>query len=309
MPGTYAHITLVNELTAPMRIDLLKGMPKAAKKAVGMNFKYCELGAVSPDYPYLNLLSDGAKKWADLMHYSSTGDVIREGVRKLQGSQCVGFDKKLSWLLGYVSHVVADCTIHPVVELRVGDYDHHKDEHRICEMNQDAHIYQRLNLGSEIGLSEHLDSGIASCVGSGTRGELDVDLQSYWQDILETVYPAESTKNPPKINKWHEWFVDTLDIAEEGNRLPVFARHLISDKGITYPSSNALDNTHLCALNTPAGKMSYDQVFDLAIENAGKIWEAVASAVCNNDEKKLSCLANWNLDTGKNENDRYGFWS
>jgi len=51
--------------------------------------------------------------------------------------------------------VVADVTIHPILELKVGSYAEHKMGHRTCEMHQDAYIFQRLNLG-DVGLSEHL---------------------------------------------------------------------------------------------------------------------------------------------------------
>jgi len=41
--------------------------------------KFCGLGSVSPDYPYLALGDGGAKRWADIMHYTRTGEVIHAG--------------------------------------------------------------------------------------------------------------------------------------------------------------------------------------------------------------------------------------
>ena len=48
---------------------------------------------------------------------------------------------QLVWLMGHVSHLVTDATIHPIVQAIVGSYEEHKDEHRICEMTQDSLIY------------------------------------------------------------------------------------------------------------------------------------------------------------------------
>ena len=96
------------------------------------------------------------------MHYEKTGDMIKTGInliRKLNGARQ---QKAFSWLLGYTSHVITDVTIHSVIELKVGEYQKNKDKHRICEMHQDAYIFQRLNLG-EVGLAEHLDPGIWGC--------------------------------------------------------------------------------------------------------------------------------------------------
>ena len=49
MPGAYAHITLVNEAKRPQYLEQ-KGVPAGAIAALLDYFKFCELGAVSPDY-------------------------------------------------------------------------------------------------------------------------------------------------------------------------------------------------------------------------------------------------------------------
>jgi len=50
MPGAYAHITMVNKLKEPQRLERIPGFPHDAIAAVLKYFKFCELGAVSPDY-------------------------------------------------------------------------------------------------------------------------------------------------------------------------------------------------------------------------------------------------------------------
>ena len=73
MPGAFAHITLTNMLKETKRLDALGGFPDAAKAAALKYFMYCELGAVSPDYPYLAIGDQGAAKWADYIFCTTIG--------------------------------------------------------------------------------------------------------------------------------------------------------------------------------------------------------------------------------------------
>ncbi len=68
MPGAYAHMTLVNVRKEPQSLEAIPGFPADAISAVLDYFKFCELGAVSPDYPYLAIGDPGAARWADAMH-------------------------------------------------------------------------------------------------------------------------------------------------------------------------------------------------------------------------------------------------
>lgn len=72
MPAAYAHITLVNILRETHRLQAIPGLPREAIAAVLDYFKFCELGAVSPDYPYLAIGDANTANWADLMHYEKT---------------------------------------------------------------------------------------------------------------------------------------------------------------------------------------------------------------------------------------------
>ena len=147
MPGAYAHITLVNQAREPARLDAIDEFPDEGKRIAAQNLNFLELGAVSPDYPYLAILDGDSGAWADLMHYVNTGGMIQEGIRRARELDGLAQEKCLAWLMGYVAHVATDVTIHPVVQLKVGPYEQNKGAHRHCEMHQDVHIYQRLNLG------------------------------------------------------------------------------------------------------------------------------------------------------------------
>ncbi len=309
MPGAYAHMTLVNILSESARLKKLANFSRDAAKAVMTHFKYCELGAVSPDYPYLAIDDRGASTWADLMHYEKTGMMIHAGIEHLRTLEGISQQKGLAWLLGYSAHVATDVTIHPVVELKVGPYHGNEKNHRICEMHQDSHIFQQLNLG-DIGLSEHLDSGIGKCSQDGERGQLDHVIEQMWRYMLSTVHVEEYKKNPPDINRWHSRFMFMVDkIAEEGNKLLPIARHLAVNSGLTYPAPENIDSTFIRSLAVPNGTSDYDQIFDRAIENVGNVWQTVASGVLDNNDEYLTFIGSWDLDTGRDENDNLVFWS
>lgn len=309
MPGAYAHITLVNELKEPQRLEAVPRFPAEAISALLDYFKFCELGAVSPDYPYLAIGDGDAKKWADIMHYTQTGHVIQAGVKRLQSLGGETQRKCLAWLMGYTAHVTTDMTIHPVVELKVGSYQGHEKAHRICEMHQDAYIFQRLNLG-EVGVSEHLDSGIATCRDSADPDLLDRDIVFLWMGMMRDVHPDEFVNNPPDIDKWHRGFKFGIGkIAEEGYHLIPLARHVAVGEGLTYPPKEDVDQQYITGLAIPGGKrMDYDAIFADAIRNVAGIWQVVASGAMQGRQTYLSKIGDWNLDTGRDESMRLVFW-
>ena len=306
MPGAYAHITLVNLLSETAK---LRRLPREAARAVQMNFKFCELGAVSPDYPYLALGNHGAMQWADAMHYERTGEMIHAGIDYLRGATERARKKGTAWLLGYTAHVATDVTIHPVVELKVGPYHGNEKTHRICEMHQDSHIFQRLDLGG-IGIGEHLDSGIAACSENDDRELLDSDIERMWRSMLQKVYPEQFANDPPDIHLWHRRFVFMVDrVAEEGHRLLPIARHVAVDAGLTYPSKDGVNPEFIRNLAIPGGRDDYDAIFDKAAENVASAWDLVARGVFANDQGYLAGIGHWNLDTGQDENGTLVFWS
>lgn len=310
MPGAYAHITLVNILKAPHHLESVQGFDPYGATAVLDYFKFCELGAVSPDYPYLVPLDKQACAWADTMHYTNTGDMIKVGIRALaKMKRGEDWRKAFAWLCGYAAHVGADMTIHPVVEIKVGVYAEHKTQHRICELNQDAFIFQRLNLGG-IGLAEHLDSGIWACSDKKNSGKLDAAVSKLWKAMFKVCHPQEFVTNPPDLNKWHKAFKFVVDnVAEEGNKLFPAARHLAVNTGMTYPEVGEIDNTFITGLEVPGGRMDYDEIFDKAIENVKILWSLIWEGVFTGSQAFEAKLGKWNLDTGRDEMKRLVFWS
>lgn len=306
MPGAYAHITLVNVARDTNRLEDA-GVPVKAIQALLEHLRFCELGAVSPDYPYLHIGLNGSKRWADLMHYEKTGEPIKRGVEAAKGLKSLDKAPVAAWLMGYAAHVVADLTIHPVVELRVGEYATNSKQHRICEMNQDAYIFRRLNL-SDVGRSEHLNSGIWRCCDAPDSGRLDGSIFSVWHHMLISSYPREYASNSPDIHAWHAGFKRSVDLAEEGYRMPLFARHVAVDCGFTYPAAEDVDDTFIKNLETPDGVMDYDSVFDKAINNVLAMWAVIGKALYEDSESYRVAIGNWNLDTGKDAGGRFAYW-
>lgn len=314
MPGAYTHLTLVNLAREPHRLTAA-GLTPAVGKALLKHLKYLELGAVSPDLPYLTLnlmqwppgLDARAKQWADKMHYERTGQVLAAGLNALRGRSGLAWDKGVAWLFGYAAHVGADLTIHPVVELKVGPYHANQLEHRRCEMYQDAHVFNRLNLG-KIGDSEHLDSGIRRCTDAS--GRLDPTIQDLWRAILAEVYPDSYSTNEPQPADWHAGFGGLLDTVEEGTGLFAWARHVGAHTGITYTTPEDIDYGYIEALSVPGGaQMHYDGLFNQAIENVLRFWGQMADGLVNADAPIFSQLGNWNLDTGRDtDTGQYVFW-
>jgi len=317
MPGAYAHMTLVNLLREPRRLEAIPAFSNEAISAILEYFRFTELGAVSPDYPYLVIGDSDAVKWADTMHYTNTGAMIQTGVDILKRMDGEDKRKGLAWLFGYAAHVAMDVTIHPIVELKVGKYNENKRAHRECEMHQDAYIFQRLNLG-EVGLSEHLDSGIARCGELTDSHNLDAAIVTLWEELLKRIHPEQYRNNKPDVKRWHRCFMQVVDkIAEEGNHMSPLSRHVAVDIGLTYPAAskinkkeyiNKLQISHNIAPTTEV--LSYDEIFDMTVNNVCGIWEIVSSGIFLDDTRYLTQIGEWDLDTGRNrQDDELVFWS
>lgn len=308
MPGAYAHITVVNEYRNPAKLMAIPDFPEVAAKSFLRWFKYAELGAVSPDYPYLAVGNKDAAAWADLMHYTHTGAMVREGSKLLRAIDGEKKSKCLAWLMGYASHVTADMTIHPVVELKVGKYEENKSDHRTCEMHQDVFIFRRLNVG-DAGVADYLSTGIGACSVEDNDDKLDADIIDFWRVLLKAVHPVEFAANPPDIHKWHERFNEIVElISDAGGHLLPFARHLAADSGVVYPAYDQIDKQYVENLNVPNGIMSYDDIFNNALNNVANVWGDIAHGTFTSNDMVLTRFGEWNLDTGRDQTDKLIFW-
>jgi hypothetical protein len=308
MPGSYAHITSVNDACDKRRLLDIKGFPREAIDAASLHFKFVELGCISPDYPYLDLLSADSKSWADAMHYTHTCKAIYEGANAVRGlPQGIAKDKCLAWHMGYTAHVIADMCVHPIVELKVGPYKGHETAHRKCEMHQDVYIFRRIGTTMPQ-TAEHIKASILKCGDPKAPHKLDPDIKGVWEKVLKTVHPELFVDDPPDLDKWHKRCYDVLEkLLPATSRFVGFARHVCNGLAFDYPTLEEVDRAgYIDNLKVPApegiGKrMKYDDIFDFAVSRIQQVWLDVTRYTLGYDDQIVFRDDEWNLDTGKNE--------
>ncbi|UIP29762.1 zinc dependent phospholipase C family protein [Photobacterium sp. TLY01] len=295
MPGAFAHISAVNKASANTALAKLN-VPQHVKKTLSQYQAFLEFGCVSPDYPYLAIGNHAQNKWADEMHYNEVGKLIATLIDLIKQLDDHNQKKAFAWLCGFVAHVAADITIHPVVELKVGPYTENAKDHRICEMHQDTYIWHKvMNLGN-IGLADRVKENIGSCVDEHNDDSIDLIIYDVWQTALVAVYPHYAEECPPDINRWHHGFQTVVNHAEESHKLFAWARHVASAQGLTYPLPEEVNSEFVEGLQTPHGIQHYDEIFDRAVSTIQIFWEKTAEAVFENGATDF--FKNWNLDTG-----------
>lgn len=303
MAGAYAHITVVNH---SQKLARKTAMSSEVKYALSKHLKYAELGAVSPDYPYLAV---GQSSWADNMHYQNTSLLLKSGINKIIELDGINREKAISWLFGFAGHMATDMTIHPIVEKMVGPYKGNESAHRKCEMHQDSYIFQKMDLG-DVGVTEHLKSGIASCNDPDDKDKLDTAISSVWLTMLKEAYSDKPWEIMPRPDKWHQGFTGLLKALTTTNRLFPFSRHVATNYNLTYPEVSEIDQKYIMQLGTPEENMNYDAVFDLACRNVISVWAGLDLAISKKSNLFLDNLVNWNLDSGKTvANNKYVFWN
>lgn len=304
MPGAYTHISIARLLTSGNALKR-KAMPEA-RKALLLYPEFCHMGAISPDYPYLELLNSSAESWANAMHHkyvtSTEKNILHVGVNHIKRLTGDKQSKCLAWFFGYVSHVTADVTCHPVTNLLVGDYEaDNQVAHRESEMHQDVYIF-KTRLDGDVSKSEHIKNVIGSCADPNDSKKVDPDVENLWSSLLSKTFPKIRAKYAVNIDEWHNAVQFILDnIAEELSVVP--SRHIrgsLTGGGIAYPRFDEIDTARFVnRLKTPKGIKTYDQVFDFAKRNVVKIWKLISDGIFDNDESFKDKIKIWNLDSGQ----------
>lgn len=303
MSGGYTHITIA-QLAIEEAIYRREGLlHDDAKQALGLFKKFTIIGALAPDYPYLDITDSESAAWADRIHKGKAVNLLRDGVARVQAERDTNQRRKcIAWLFGFSSHVVTDGTIHPVVNLKVGPYEQNKQEHRVCEMNQDVHGHRRLNLGA-LDFNHQISINVGGASDPSDADRFDPAVGKLWHDMLTAVYPGNP---PPKIHDWHRNMRRMMKLAEGGDHLFPFARHVASNLGLVYPKTPNPEYT--TGLTTPDGKMDYDDIFAKALLNVLDMWGWLSLAL-QGQGSRLDGLKSWSLDTGYDEDNRMVYWS
>ena len=91
-----------------------------------------------------------------------------------------------------------DMTVHPVIELKVGEY---KD-------NQDVHIFKSLR-GKDFDASEYLNASVGNCSDGSDETRINPLIKKVWSQSLISTFPELDEQNdPPDIDAWHNDWLD-----------------------------------------------------------------------------------------------------
>ncbi len=304
MAGPFTHFVIADysrSRTDPQRRGLRQLLDK--------HYRFIMFGAASPDLPYLSL-GLGGKAWADLMHYKKTNSIVVSGFEELRTAWPFKTESEeviLAWLLGYVSHLIADAAIHPIVNATVGEYENHKDEHRLCEMTQDSLLYEEI-YHNDIGYAE-VSSGLRFCKDSPYFH----NVLEFWGRHLRANYPEESENL--NISGWFSHYASAIDGAEEASgAIKALSRHIgLGD--YFYQTSEELRNeyhdncvAYYETVRTPAGTGAFRQEgFQRAVNNVVHAWQTLYGSLTFGPVIEQIVL-NWNLDTGTDPEGILTFW-
>ncbi len=304
MSGGYTHITIAQFAMEEAMHHHAGLLHDDARLALGYFKKFCIVGSLAPDYPYLDIVSSESVDWADNVHKGHSMDVLRAAVTHIRAMADNNARRKcIAWLFGFASHMATDGTVHPVVNLKVGPYEQNKTEHRRCEMSQDVYCHSRLNLGA-IDFNRQVSANVAGTSDPVDTKRFDPEVALSWQHALLAAFPDKPT---PDIHAWHRNMRRMMKVAESGDHLFAFARHVAANQGLVYPATPELQ--YIEGLTVPGGgQMHYDKLFNKAKDNVLELWSWIALALQNQDSQLIS-MKNWSLDTGIDEAGRMIYWS
>jgi hypothetical protein len=295
MAGAFTHFILCDE-------------GKSRRQALGpelwqllnKHYRFLFLGAASPDLPYLSIHL-GIVNWADLMHYEKTNGIVERGhvrLKKAWSSRTPADEIGFAWLMGYASHLIADATIHPVVEAIVGRYQENKEEHRLCEMTQDAIIYN-ICRNTEIRYSE-----FSEMVKFCKESKYFDGLMDFWKKLALDNYPEKGEE--PHPSTWFTTYGEAIDAAEGGSEWVALFRHIGLAKGLIYKTSAEIETecpqhyvNYFAQVKVPGGmKVPFrERVFEKAIDHVVSAWKTLFEGL-KSPLVVSHLVKNWNLDTG-----------
>jgi hypothetical protein len=305
MAGPFTHMTIVEDAIKSFPVDGSLG------KILRGNKNFLTLGSVSPDIPYLAYLAMGGFAWADIMHYYRTNGIVKNALHSLSAAKTKGkiWKYQLAWLLGFVGHIVADATIHPIVESIVGPYTDKdtNNNHRECEMIQDVIIFKDV-MNLELSAAEYTDF-LKSCFQHHSFS----NVAQFWAVHAEVNCHTAGKFHTDKIS---ESYFKILSTAEGANAIAKASRHFGSDYiyrtyGDIFKNSPDLEKKYYSNIQLPNGLTGSFRKdgFDYAVKNLVAIWSKIDRSFFST-ENITNTIPNWNLDTGiDQQTDIKTYWS
>ena len=303
MAGTFTHWLVVQKA-----VEILAERFETGQLAALLvrHKHWVHIGAQGPDYPYEGFIrARTGTNWADLMHYDRTGDFTRvlgscvhRALAPEAPWQRPDQDLLKAWYLGYISHVLADVIIHPVVQAIVGPYSENRREHGRCEMVQDSLLHSEIR-----GRPLAYDYWIKKLLLTPAGEELPDVIGSVWGEALSTLYRAQWIQGTPLVYDWHRHFLRATKVRQSP---PALFRHIGEDFGLSYPfpgeipQDEAVRFYERVALPDGVGVRHFREIFESATKEVAEKW-AEASAeleTAGSEALQLVFLRNWDLDTG-----------
>ncbi|MCB1174634.1 MAG: zinc dependent phospholipase C family protein [Leptospiraceae bacterium] len=168
-------------------------------------FSYAALGSVAPDMYYFYHLTNSLRNrkalfWGNLAHHSRVFEVVLAMLDELknesQGSQ---HQRKLAFVLGYLSHCATDIITHPFIFYITGDY--YSADPKKAARAQAKHIRVEYALDSWLvhhkwGMSVRKYNYLQYVSGAAERNidskkQLDSAIWGLWVRALRRVFPRE----------------------------------------------------------------------------------------------------------------------
>lgn len=307
MPGPFTHLMICQ---AAKNLDEFLG--EELWKFLNKYYQFLFLGAESPDLPYLSI-GVGGKDWADAMHYDRTNSQVISGFADLRQAwplRTPADEIECAWFLGYVSHMVADATVHPIVQAIVGPYEGHEEAHRLCEMTMDSLIFDEI-IQADLTYAEFSDA-LKFCNESDHFPE----LLDFWQTQLNNNYSG--LPHDPEPSTWFTEYTTALDAAEGGKVAAIF-RHLGVGGNYVYRTAEDIQTNYpgdyqqyYAAVKFPGGGSGRFRTngFDKAVNNVANIWKTLYRGLTDHGLAVSQVVRNWNLDTGGDQDagDVVTFW-
>jgi len=329
MPATFAHCLMAQLSIDKVQKKLKKEDPKGKQieyaKKIGEKNNFVIMGAAGPDYPYLTDILTTAilqvsHTWANRMHYESTLLFIKEGVRSLSRMDKSGepFAIRLSWFCGFVSHIMADAYVHPVVNSIVGgSYIFTHEEHGKCELIQDIYIFKKFT-DEEIVSSNPRDGKLGylkileECSDPNDENKVHPEINAFWKELLEAAHPnAKDFFSNISPDIWHHNYKGKVNfVADPG----AIFRHVMGLTGRAYKKSSDIGvedmEKYVSKVKLPNGKTAtYDIIFNKAVGLIVDIWTRIFDDIDKgNPDGVAGYIKDWNLDTGVDDS-RVDLWS
>lgn len=304
MAGTFTHYMICSKAIHYIHQSEIQNQTRGhgtLGDILGKYRSYVYLGCASPDIPYV-----GDADWAALLHNDSTNGIVNLGLKQIrsEGGLKDGMAKaKWSWLIGYLSHIVADTIVHPVVNSIVGDYKNNKDRHRICEMIQDAFVFHK-EKGLEISYVEYHDD-LRPC-----KDKHYGEIMDMWEALAQQTYTTERHEDltPPKPKQWTDLYIEAMDTIEGGSGVLALFRNIevTLSHEYAYRTTKQWRDTHPDWVaryydNVPMprrdGFVCFEEVVDYAVISCVEYWTA-AYDVMQSQTQNAEIIACIDLDTG-----------